>query len=79
LPYEDVSAAFQQSFTALKLRRLGVEIQKTKSAQAAAERAGEPDALRNLLMRSNALQQERQRLLKGGQSPLPEAAGRAHG
>src|SRR5439155_1319536 len=49
LPYEDVSAAFQQSFTALKLRRLGVEIQETKSAQAAAERAGEPDALRNLL------------------------------
>jgi len=79
LPYEDVSAAFQQSFTALKLRRLGVEIQETKSAQAAAERAGEPDALRNLLMRSNALQQERQRLLKGEQSPLPEAAGRAHG
>jgi DNA primase len=79
LPYEDVSAAFQQSFTALKLRRLGVEIQETKSAQAAAERAGESDALRNLLMRSNALQQERQRLLKGEQSSLPETAGRAHG
>jgi DNA primase len=80
LPYEDVSAAFHQSFTTLKLRHLAMEIQENKTAQAAAERAGETEMVRTLLMRSQALQQERQRLLlKGEQTALTETAGRAHG
>jgi DNA primase len=77
-PYDDVIAAFQQSFAALKLRRLDKEIQETKTAQAAAERAGEPETDRTLLIRSNALQQERQRLLKGERSSLTEAGGKVH-
>jgi DNA primase len=80
LPYDDVTAAFQQSLRTLKLRRLAMEIQETKTAHAAAERAGEPETVRTLLMRSHALQQERQRLLlKGEQTALTETAGRAHG
>jgi hypothetical protein len=79
-PYDDVTAAFQQSFTTLKRRRLDMEIQETKIAHAAAERAGESETVRTLLMRSQTLQQERQRLLvKGEQTPLTETAGRAHG
>ena len=79
-PFDDVTAAFQQSFTTLKLRRLAMEIQETKTAHAAAERAGESETVRTLLMRSQSLQQERQRLLvKGEQTPLTETAGRAHG
>jgi DNA primase len=80
LPYDDVSAAFQQSLRGLKLRRLATEIQENKAAHAAAERAGESETVRTLLMRSQALQQERQRLLlKGEQTALTETAGRAHG
>ena len=80
LPYDDVSAAFQQSFTTLKLRRLAMEIQENKTAHAAAERAGESETVRTLLMRSQTLQQERQRLLlKGEQTAFTETAGRVHG
>jgi DNA primase len=64
LPYEDAAAAFRESLTALKLQRLADEIQQVKSALAAAEQAGEVETGRMLLLRRNALQQERQRLLK---------------
>jgi len=79
LPYDDVAAAFQQSFTALKLRRLADEIQEIKAAQTSAEKAGQAETFRILLMRLHALQQERQRLLKGDCLPLNQAAGRVHG
>lgn len=78
LPYDNISEAFQQSLMALKLRRLADEIQTLKAEQAAAERAGQTDTFRNLLMRLNVLQQERQRLLKDGSISLDQAAGRVH-
>jgi DNA primase len=79
LPYDDVGAAFVQSFIALKLRRLADEIQELKAAQSSAEKAGQAETFRTLLMRLHALQQERQRLLKGDCLPLNQAAGRVHG
>lgn len=78
LPYDDVGAAFRDSLKALKLRRLSNEIQDVKAAQAAAERAGQTETRRTLLMRLNALQQERQRLIGSGPALLTEA-GRSNG
>jgi DNA primase len=78
LPYDDVGAAFRDSLRALKLRRLANEIQDVKTAQAAAERAGQTETRRTLLMRLNALQQERQRLIGSGPALLTEA-GRSNG
>lgn len=63
LPYDDVATAFEESLTALKLRRLADEIQQVKAAQAVAERAGQAETVTSLVMRQNALQQEKQRLL----------------
>jgi DNA primase len=72
LPYDDAAAAFRESLKALKLRRIVEEIQEIKTAQAAAERAGHAETVRTLLVRQNALQQERQRLLGAGPLPLTE-------
>ena len=72
LTYDDTGAAFRESLKALKLRRIVDEIQEIKTAQAAAERAGHTETVRTLLIRQNALQQERQRLLGAGPLPLTE-------
>lgn len=71
-PYDDVGAPFRESFKALKLRRITDEIQEVKAAQSAAERVGQAEASRTLLLRLNALQQEKQRLLGAGPLPLTE-------
>jgi DNA primase len=68
LPYDNAGAAFRESLKALKLRRIGNEIQDVKAAQATAERAGHSETFRTLLLRMNALQQERQRLLASAPS-----------
>lgn len=73
LPYDNVGAAFRESLKALKLRRLGNDIQDVKTAQAAAEREGHAETFRTLLVRMNALQQERQRLLAPAPSPCTDA------
>jgi DNA primase len=78
LPYGDTAAAFEESFTALKVRRLAEQIQELKTAQAAALRSGETDTSRSLLVQLNVLQQERQRWLKGAPTAVNHAAGRAH-
>jgi DNA primase len=72
MPYDDTGAAFRESLKALKLRRIVNEIQEVKTAQIAAERAGQAEAMRDLLIRQNALQQARQRLLGAGPLPLTE-------
>jgi hypothetical protein len=72
LPYDDAGAAFRESLKTLKLRRIVEEIQEIKTAQVAAERAGHAETVRTLLVRQNALQQERQRLLGAGPLPLTE-------
>jgi DNA primase len=72
LPYDDAAAAFRESLKALKLKRIADEIQEVKTAQTAAERAGQAETVRSLLVRQNALQQERQRLLGAGPLPLTE-------
>lgn len=72
LPYDDAGAAFRESLKALKLRRIMNEIQEVKAAQSAAERVGQAEASRTLLLRLNALQQEKQRLLGAGPLPLTE-------
>jgi len=72
LPYDDVGTAFRDSLKALKLRRIVDEIQELKAAQMAAERAGQAEAARTLMLRQNRLQQERQRLLSAGPLPLTE-------
>ncbi len=69
MPYDDTGTAFRESLQALKLRRLVHEIQAVKTAQRVAEQAGQAETARTLLLRLNALQQEKQRLL--GASPLP--------
>lgn len=73
LPYDDAKAAFRESLKALKLRRIGNDIQDIKTAQAAAEREGQAETFRALLIRMNALQQERQRLLAPAPSPRTDA------
>ena len=78
LPYDDVAAAFEESLMALKRRRLAEEIQEIKTAQTAAERSGQADTARSLLMRLNLLQQERQRLMKEELTAVNHVAGRAH-
>ncbi len=72
LPYDDAGAAFRESLKALKLKRIVNEIQEVKAAQSAAERVGQAEASRTLLLRLNALQQEKQRLLGAGPLPLTE-------
>ncbi len=72
LSYDDVGTAFRDSLKALKLRRIGEEIQEVKTAQMVAERAGQAETARTLMLRQNALQQERQRLLSAGPLPLTE-------
>ncbi|HZC67133.1 MAG TPA: hypothetical protein VE201_00810, partial [Nitrospirales bacterium] len=72
LPYDDVGTAFRDSLLALKLRRIADEIQEVKTAQMAAERTGQAETARTLMLRQNALQQERQRLLSAGPLPLTE-------
>jgi DNA primase len=72
MPYDDTGTAFRESLKALKLRRIVHEIQEVKTAQIAAERAGQTEAMRDLLIRQNALQQARQRLLGAGPLPLTE-------
>jgi len=72
LPYDDVGTAFRDSLKALKLRRIMDEIQEVKTAQMVAERAGQAETARALMLRQNALQQERQRLLSAGPLPLTE-------
>ena len=72
MPYDDAGAAFRESFKALKLRRIADEIQEVKTAQIAAERAEHAETARSLLLRLNALQQEKQRLLGAGPLPLTE-------
>ncbi len=72
LPYDDAGTAFRESLKALKLRRIMNEIQEVKAAQSAAERVGQTEASRTLLLRLNALQQEKQRLLGAGPLPLTE-------
>jgi DNA primase len=72
LPYDDIGAAFRDSLKALKLRRIMDEIQEVKTAQMVAERAGQAETARALMLRQNALQQERQRLLSAGPLPLTE-------
>jgi len=72
LPYDDVGTAFRDSLKALKLRRIVDEIQEVKTAQMVAERAGQAETARTLMLRQNALQQERQRLLSAGPLPLTE-------
>ena len=72
MPYDDAGAAFRESLKVLKLRRIADEIQETKTAQAAADRAGHAETARTLLLRLNALQQEKQRLLGMGPLPLTE-------
>lgn len=72
MPYDDAGAAFRESFKALKLRRIADEIQEVKTAQIAAERAEHAETARTLLLRLNALQQEKQRLLGAGPLPLTE-------
>jgi DNA primase len=72
LPYDDAVAAFRESLKALKLKRIMNEIQEVKAAQSAAERVGQAEASRTLLLRLNALQQEKQRLLGAGPLPLTE-------
>jgi DNA primase len=72
LPYDDVGTAFRDSLKALKLRRIVDEIQEVKTAQMAAERTGQAETARTLMLRQNALQQERQRLLSAGPLPLTE-------
>jgi hypothetical protein len=72
LPYDDVGTAFRDSLKALKLRRIVDEIQEVKTAQLAAERTGQAETARTLMLRQNALQQERQRLLSAGPLPLTE-------
>jgi hypothetical protein len=56
----------------LRLRRLADEIQEVKAAQMAAERTGQAEASRALMLRQNTLQQERQRLLSTEPVPLTE-------
>jgi DNA primase len=73
LPYDDAGAAFRESLKALKLRRIGSEIQDIKVAQASANREGQAETFRTLLMRMNALQQERQRLLASAPSPRTDS------
>ncbi len=73
LPFDDVGAAFRESLKALKLRRIADEIREVKTAQTAAERAGHGETFRALLIRLNALQQERQRLLGTAPGSLTEA------
>jgi DNA primase len=72
LPYDDAAVAYRESLKTLKLKRIMDEIQEVKTAQAAAERAGQAETVRTLLVRQNALQQERQRLLGAGPFPLTE-------
>jgi len=72
LPYDDVGTAFRDSLKALRLRRLADEIQEVKAAQMAAERTGQAEASRALMLRQNTLQQERQRLLSTEPVPLTE-------
>jgi len=72
LTYDDNLAAFQSSVKKLKLRRIVDEIQEIKMAQSIAERAGQAETARALLLRLNALQQEKQRLLGAGPLPLTE-------
>ena len=72
LPYDDAGTAFRDSLKALRLRRIVDEIQEVKAAQMAAERAGQAEAARSLMLRQNTLQQERQRLLSAGPLPLSE-------
>jgi len=68
MPYDDTGAAFRESIQALQLRRLAQEIQSVKTAQRDAERAGQAETARTLLLRLNALQQEKQRVV--GASPI---------
>jgi DNA primase len=72
LPYDDAGAAFRESLKALKLRRIADEIQEVKTAQIAAERAGQRDTVRTLQMRTVALLQEQLRLRREGPLPLTE-------
>lgn len=72
MPYDDTGAAFRESLQSLKLRRIVNEIQEVKMAHIAAERAGQTETMRDLLVRQNALQQARQRLLGAGPIPLTE-------
>jgi len=77
LPYDNINAAFQQSLKALKLRRIAVELQEIKAAEALATKAGRDEEARTLLVRLNVLQQERQKLSKINPSSYNEA-GRIH-
>jgi DNA primase len=80
LPYGDIAAAFEESFAALKLRRLAEQIQELKVAQAVALRSGETETSRSLLMQLNVLQQERQRWVKAAPTAVNHVAGgRVHG
>ncbi|TLY23574.1 MAG: hypothetical protein E6K68_00185 [Nitrospirae bacterium] len=72
LPYDDVGAAFRDSLKALKLRHIADEIREVKTALVAAERAGQAENARTLMLRQSALQQERQRLLSSGPLPMTE-------
>lgn len=78
MPYDDTGTAFRESVQTLQLRRLASEIQAVKTAQHTAERAGQVGTARTLLLRLNALQQEKQRLLGANPVPLTEV-GSVHG
>lgn len=78
MPYDDTGTAFRESVQTLQLRRLASEIQAVKTAQHTAERAGQAETARTLLLRLNALQQEKQRLLGANPVPLTEV-GSVHG